>query len=592
MEGFSEPEWAQDGDRERILQGRGEPGGRGAVEFHPTAATVDGVYSLGDGIVVRPMRPPLSRLSILAATALATFAAGAQDNVRLPDLGSSANALISPREADEYGAMMLRQMHALDLTVDDALVDQYINDLGYRLVASSDRPKDHFSFFIVKDTQINAFAAPGGYIGVNAGLINITSSESELAGVIAHEIGHITQNHLYRAFEDSKKNAPLMALVLLGAIAAGAGGGAGDAAPAVLMGGQGLLMQRQINFTRKDEIEADRVGIQTLANAGYDPEAMAEFFGRMQDTLRVGEGEEALPALLQTHPVTLARISDAKARARVIEEKQANKPRLSTLDKATWEKSTAPVLFVKDPTALVSPGGKVAPESTGDTYALMRERVRVLSGDAQRLTSYYATNLKRKDFDTAANRYGYALALLRTGHGAQAVDQLQPLLASQPGNVILRLGLADAYENAGRHGDAMAIYKALHENSPRNRAVALGYARALADSGRAEDARAASAMLRPMLDDSDDPEIFRTFARASERSGDTIRAAEAYADSAYLSGRPFDAMEQLRRLLKRDDLDYYQRSRIQARISDLTPLLLELRKRRITTDDNPDGRSQ
>ncbi len=135
--------------------------------------------------------------------------------------------------------MMLRQMHALDLTVDDALVDQYINDLGYRLVASSDRPKDHFSFFIVKDTQINAFAAPGGYIGVNAGLINITSSESELAGVIAHEIGHITQNHLYRAFEDSKKNAPLMALVLLGAIAAGAGGGAGDAAPAVLMGGQG-----------------------------------------------------------------------------------------------------------------------------------------------------------------------------------------------------------------------------------------------------------------------------------------------------------------------------------------------------------------
>jgi predicted Zn-dependent protease len=538
------------------------------------------------------MRQPFPRLLVIAAATLATFAAGAQDNVRLPDLGSSASALISPREADEYGAMMLRQMHALDMTVDDALLDQYINDLGYRLVAASDRPKDHFSFFIVKDTQINAFAAPGGYIGVNAGLINITSSESELASVMAHEIGHITQNHLYRAFEDSKKNAPLMALVLLGAIAAGAGGGGGDAAPAVLMGGQGLLMQRQINFTRKDEIEADRVGIQTLANSGYDPSAMAEFFGRMQDTLRVGEGEEALPALLQTHPVTLARISDAKARARVLEEQQAKKPRQPTLDKATWEKSTAPVLYVKDPTALVGAPGKVAPDSVGDTYALMRERVRVLSGDAQRLSAYYATNLKRKDFDTAANRYGYALTLLRTGHGAQAAEQLQPLLASQPGNVIVRLTLADAYEDAGRHGDAMAIYKALHDNSPRNRAVALGYARALTDSGRADDARAASTLLRPMLDDSEDPEIFRTFARASERSGDTVRAAEAYADSAYLAGRPFDAMEQLRRLLKRDDLDYYQRSRIQARISDLTPLLLELRKRRVTTDDNPDGRSQ
>jgi predicted Zn-dependent protease len=538
------------------------------------------------------MRPPFSRLALVAAATLATFAAGAQDAVRLPDLGSSANALISPREADQYGAMMLRQMHALDLTVDDALLDQYINDLGYRLVASSDRPKDHFSFFIVRDNQINAFAAPGGYIGVNAGLIDITSSESELAGVIAHEIGHITQNHLYRTFEDSKKNAPLMALVLLGAIAAGAGGGAGDAAPAVLMGGQGLLLQRQINFTRKDEVEADRVGIQTLANAGYDPNAMAGFFGRMQDTMRVGEGEEALPALLQTHPVTLARISDAKARARVLEERQANKPRLPTIDKATWEKSTAPVLFVKDPTTLVTPGAKAPKDSVGDTYALMRERVRVLSGDARKLASYYATNLKRKDFDTAANRYGYALALIRTDQGAQAVNQLQPLLASQPGNVVIRLAMADAYEDAGRHGDATAIYKALHDNSPRNRAVALGYAKALANSGRAEDSRAAAAMLRPMLDDSDDPEIYRTFARASERSGDTVRAAEAYADSAYLSGRPFDAMEQLHRLLKRDDLDYYQRSRIQARISDLTPLLLELRKRRVTTDDNPDGRSQ
>jgi predicted Zn-dependent protease len=538
------------------------------------------------------MRKPLPRLALLAASTLATFAVGAQENVRLPDLGSSAAGLLSPREANEYGAQMLRQMHTLNLTVDDALVDQYINDLGFRLVAASDRPKDHFQFFIVNDSQINAFAAPGGYIGVNAGLIDITTSESELAGVIAHEIGHITQNHLYRAFEDSKKNAPLMALVLLGAIAAGAGGGAGDAAPAVLMGGQGLIMQRQINFTRKDEIEADRVGILTLANAGYDPEAMAEFFGRMQDTLRVGEDEEAAPSLLLTHPVTLERISDAKARARVIDERNANKPRQPTLDKAAWEKSTAPVLYVKDNTLLAPDRGKIVPDSAGDTYALMRERIRVLSGDARKLADIYATNLKRKDLDTAANRYGYAIALIRSGRGMDAVAQIQPLLVSQPASVVLRLGLADAYVEAGRHGDAMAIYKTLHANSPRNGAVTLGYARALTDTGRADECRVAATLLKPMLDDSDDPEIFRTFARASERSGDSVRAAEAYADSAYLAGRPFDAMEQLRRLLKRDDLDYYQRSRIQARISDLTPLLLELRKKRVTTDDNPDGRSQ
>jgi beta-barrel assembly-enhancing protease len=536
------------------------------------------------------MRLPFPRLLLLAASTAATFVAGAQDAVRLPDLGSSANALISPREADDYGAQMLRQMHALDMTLDDALLDQYINDLGFRLVATSERPKDHFRFFIVRDTQINAFAAPGGYIGVNAGLINITQSESELAGVIAHEIGHITQNHLYRAFEASKKDAPLLALVLLGAIAAGSAGG--DAAAGVLMGGQGMLLQRQINFTRKDEIEADRTGIQTLANSGFDPEAMADFFGRMQDTLRVGEGEEALPALLQTHPVTLDRISDARARARVLEARIKDRPKLPTLDKASWEKSTAPVLYVKDPTTLVSTGTAAAKDSAADTYALMRERVRVLSGDAGKLASYYATNLKHKEFDTAANHYGYAVALIRSNRGGQAVEQLQPLLAQQPSSVVLRLAMADAYLDAGRAGDAMAIYKALHENSPRNVAVTLGYAKALATTGTVDNARVAAGLLRPMLDNSEDPEIFRTYAQASDRAGDGVHAAEAYANAAYLAGRPFDAMEQLRRLLKRDDLDFYQRSRIQSQIADLTPLLMELKKRRVATDDNPDGRTQ
>jgi predicted Zn-dependent protease len=248
-----------------------------------------------------PRRPTARLLTALIAASLA-FSATAQDDVRLPDLGSSANALILPQEAQNYGASMLRQMRALDMVVDDPLLDDYISDLGHRLGASSDKPKEHFAFFIVKDPEINAFAAPGGYIAVNSGLITITRDESELAGVIAHEIGHITQNHLERAFEDSKKDAPLMALVLLGAIAAGASSHSGDAPMAVLAGGQGLLAQKSINFTRKDEIEADRVGIQTLARAGFDPNAMADFFQRMQDVLSAGAGGRDVPALLQTHP--------------------------------------------------------------------------------------------------------------------------------------------------------------------------------------------------------------------------------------------------------------------------------------------------
>ena len=538
-------------------------------------------------MAMTPSRP-IARLLTALITACFAFSAGAQDDVRLPDLGSSANALISPQEAKDYGASMLRQMRALNMVVDDPLLDDYINDLGHRLGASSDKPKDHFAFFIVKDPEINAFAAPGGYIAVNSGLITIARNESELAGVIAHEIGHITQNHLQRAFEASKKDAPLMALVLLGAIAAGAGSHSGDAPMAVLAGGQGLLAQKSINFTRKDEIEADRAGIQTLAKAGFDPNAMADFFQRMQDVMSTGAGGEDVPALLQTHPVTTMRISDAKARAGALIAAQKLRPSAS-LGAQQWARTTAPMAFVKDPATLLD-----SPEpSPIDTFALMRERVRVLAGDATRESSYYGSNLQtRHDFDTPANHYGYALALTRSGRGALAVAQLQPLLHTSPDNLIIKLALADAELQAGQRAPALEIYKALNAQSPRNRAVALAYAQALTAGGNKSQASLASSLLRPLLDDASEPEIYSTYARANDKAGDSVRAGEAYADASYYSGRPFDAMEQLKRLLKRSDLDYYARARIEARITELTPLVLELRKRKVQTADNPDGRQQ
>ncbi len=528
------------------------------------------------------------RFLAAALAASLAFAAGAQDNVRLPDLGSSANALISPQEARDYGASMLRQMRALGMVVDDPLLDDYINDLGFHLAAASAKPRDHFQFFVVKDNQINAFAAPGGYIAVNSGLIAITRDEDELAGVIAHEIGHITQSHLQRAFEASKKDAPLMALVLLGAIAAGAGNKSGDAPMAVLAGGQGLLAQKQINFTRKDEIEADRAGIQTLANAGFNPDAMADFFQHMEDVLSAGAGGQA-PSFLQDHPVTSDRIADAKARAGALIAAQKLRPSGSTLSKSQWEQITAPTPFVRAPIAL----GKAAADPNGlSTYALMRERARVLAGDAVRLTSYYRTNLKNQPaFDTPANHYGYALALTRSGNGAGAIAQLEPLLTAHRGSLIVTLALADAKRQAGQRDAALALYHELSLRSPRNKAVALAYANALTEHGDKTQATTAADLIRPLLDASDQPELYEAYARASEKAGDSERAGEAFADASYYAGRPFDAMEQLQRLLKRDDLSYYARARIQARIAELTPLVLELRKRKIATPDNPSTRT-
>jgi predicted Zn-dependent protease len=223
----------------------------------------------------------------------------------------------------------------------------------------------------------------------------------------------------------------------------------------------------------------------------------------------------------------------------------------------------------------------------------MRERTRVLADDAPKVALYYAANLKDQyGFDTPATRYGYALALTRSSRGAQAIEQLQPLLQSYSGNLILKLAMADARLQAGQRAAALAMYEALTTQSPHNRAVALAYADALVVKGDKAQATQAANLLRPLLDNADEPEIFSAYARASEKAGDSVRAQEAFADASYYAGRPFDAMEQLRRLLKRPDLDYYARVRIQSRITQLTPLVMELHKRRISTDDNPDGQQQ
>ncbi len=532
----------------------------------------------------------------LLGTCLVLGAPGTRGQVRLPDLGGSAQTVLSPQEAKQYGASMLHQMRAMHMVLDDPLVHDYLNDVGYRLVAHSDDPSQKFTFFVVDTPVINAFAAPGGYIGVNAGLIDLTRSEDELAAVMAHEIGHITQHHLERAFEASRKDAPLMALVLLGAIAASAADnsrgypvgydgysqGGSDAAMGVLAAGMGLIQQRKINFTRKDEIEADRTGMHTLVSAGYNPEAMASFFKRMQTTL--GSNDD-IPALLKTHPVTLARIADAKARARMLEDDDHAK--VPPISRKQWEKITAPIRYVSNPGELLSsPGDKGAGL---ELYALMRERVRVLGQDASKAVDYYHRRWNHPGFDTPANRYGYALALTRDQQAGKALAQLAPLVAAHPASLPLQLAKADALYHDGRKTDALALYARLNAATPHDRAIVLAYAEALIHDKSKAHARKAAELVKPLLDDADEPQIFRTYARASEIAGNKVDAGEAWANASYLSGRPFDAMEQLKRLLDRKDLNYYQRARIQADVNQLRPILLELQKRHIDTKDRDQG---
>jgi predicted Zn-dependent protease len=527
------------------------------------------------------LRSCLIALVSLVATGLAS---ARESNVRLPDIGSSAAAIMSPQEARRYGASMLHEMRSLSMVLDDPLLADYISTLGYRLVAHSDKPEPTYTFFIVRDSGINAFAAPGGYIGMNAGLITTAESEDEVAAVLAHEIAHISQNHLLRAFEDSKKASLPIALAMIGAMIAGAGA-SGDGAEAALMTGTSLIQQRQINFTRKDEIEADRVGIQTLVRANFDAQAMAGFFARMERTLRGGGGDGKVPDLLRTHPVTTDRISDAKARAEGVEKRIETDVELPKLGSGNLAYLPAPREDEFRP-ARRAPTAAPAErsESRSLMFLLMRERARVLASDQPSATQiYYASNIKnRPGFDTPANRYGNALALIRTGRPGEAREILAALAESAPSNLPYQIALGQAEAQSGRRNDALTRYEKLVANSPGSNAIALSFAQTLIEDGQVSSARRAQELLRPILaTEIDDPEPYRVFARASDLAGDKVRAAEAYADVALLNGRLEDALNQLKALTRRDDLDYYQRARIDARIAEVTPIVLELRHRGI-----------
>lgn len=531
----------------------------------------------------------LKWLPMLMTAAIAGLAGAQETGVRLPDIGNSAATAVSPTEMKEYGASMLHEMRAYNMVLDDPLVGDYLHSLGYRLVSVSDRPDLEFTFFVVRSNEINAFAAPGGYIGVNIGLINAMHTEDELAAVIAHEIAHVTQSHLLRAFEDSRKTSLPIALAMIGALVATAGR-SDDAAQAVLMSGVSLMQQRAINFTRYDEIEADRVGIQSLARAGYEPLAMAETFATMQRVMRVNGVD--IPEFLRSHPVDVNRIADAKARAVKLDE-VANVARTPVSPNSlnpigVGLPNTDLTLDLSLPTGPKAKPASIASTSS-TTFELMRERARTLNADSPNaIVRYYADELKRNpDSDTSANRYGYALALVRARQPDKAVAEYAKLLAEFPGNSVFQLGMADAEDQAGKRTTAFARYEKLSANYPGNRAITLAFTDALLSRNDAESAQRAQDLLRPLLARyNEDPDLQRSFARANELSGDKVRAAEAYAEWAFLNGRAEDALNQLKTLSSKQELTYYQRARVDSRITAMTPIVLDLRKREGRSEDD------
>lgn len=479
-------------------------------------------------------------LKALVATwllGLSVVPVGAETAPDLPDLGDSSARILSSDKEREYSDGLLRALRNYDVVVEDAELVEYLETLSFRLVQATGRTDTTFHFMLVDVPVVNAFASPGGVVVAFSGLVLAADNESELAAVLAHEIAHVTQRHIARAMENSVEDA---LPILLGTLAlAVAASGQGDGSQAALVSGMALLQQRQINFTRANESEADRIGIQTLAKAGFDPSGMAAFFAKLGAIYR-SQGED-FPEYLRTHPVTATRIAEAKARA---------------------------------------DGFRDGTQQTSTEFALMRERVRVLtSRDLSALARFYHDNKRARELDPRALSYGLALAQMRTGAFQDARKALEGLAKSDPGRLSYQLALAEADRFERQFDAADRRYQALLAERPGHRVISIAYARSQIERDGAEAGRRAVEVLRPLMTRyAEDPQIQELYARANQNAGFEVRAAEAYAQAYFLRGKFEDAMRQLEQTARRADLDYYERARIDAQVAEWRPIVLRERR--------------
>jgi predicted Zn-dependent protease len=465
---------------------------------------------------------------LIAAVSLSSIAQTGR--VNLPELGNSASNVLSNAEEREYAEGLIRQMRAYELLIEDPLINDFFSDMGFNLVSRSDQPEAAFSFVVLDQEVINAFAAPGGVIALHSGLILLADTQDEVAGVLSHEIAHITQLHMYRAFEKGKTMNVIAMLAMLGLILAS--GGDGQVVTGAVMGAQAAAAQAQINFTRHNEVEADRVGIRTLAAAGYDPQGMADFFSRMGQTSRAnGEGP---PEFLRTHPVSVNRIAEAESRIQNLPPVEA---------------------------------------AEGQQFYIVQARLRaLLEKDPNKAIKHFKTELEKPLTDARknGNLYGLAIARQRNAEYDKAGAILSDLLEKEPSRLAFQLQMADLHLKSGQHEQAISALSDLYQSFPGNKAIALEYGRALLEQNKPELAETASVVLRQQLvKGENDPALYALYAQAANIAGDEVRSTEAIAESYYQRGGTEEAITQLERLARQSDLDYYQRARVSARLMEL-----------------------
>ncbi|NDU90786.1 M48 family metalloprotease [Ferrovum myxofaciens] len=444
----------------------------------------------------------------------------------LPDLGDSSSMTLSSKDEMALGRQVMQEIRADPAYFNDPESVDFVSSVGHRLLAVSDDLGDqhHFEFFILEDPTLNAFALPGGFIGVHTALIEAADNESELASVLAHEISHVTQHHIARAMEDQNKNLPLSLAAMAAAILAARS--SPDGAMGGVVGAQAGMVQAQLNFSRGNEREADRLGIRRLLKTDYDPRAMATFFTKLG---RYGRFYEGAPAFLQTHPLTTERLAEIQDRLQNVPYRQ-----------------------VQD----------------GPDFALIKARIQALVGTPHEALESFQNH----DYDIHRSEdvpllYGKAVALWRSRAYGEAQSLLEQVRAVSPPNALFDSLRAQITLDSGHVHQAILQFQHGLQRFPDERALNYGYITALLTAGLPE--QALKIINERISLTSSDEQLYEFQSQAYSALNQQMMSHEALAHAYLLLDNPSAAMDQLQIALGAGDGNFYQKSQVEATMREI-----------------------
>lgn len=465
---------------------------------------------------MKKLHPPLLALALLLAAPVPAY--------ELPSLGDSSSSIVSLEQEHRLGRAWLSILRGQVRQLSDPLLKDYVERSVYKLAETSQLQERRLEFVILASPQLNAFAAPGGIIGVNGGLLLHAQTEAEYASVMAHELAHLSQRHFARGLEAQKRlQVPMLAGMLAGVVAAAAG--AGDLGIAAITASQAAAFQEQQRFSRQNEQEADRLGIQNLIRAGYDPMAMPAMFERL---LRQYRYDRMPPEFLMTHPVTESRVADTRNRAEQLLKRSTSPGRTDSL-----------------------------------TYQLLRSRLQLTFEDTPGMALKRFRAEVEQDPASEPARYGLGLALIRARQFDEARQTLDTLAAAAPDNLFYTLALIDldiSRQQLDKAGQKLEQALQSHPSSYPLRA-----ARADLLSRQQRHSEAEQQLEQLLKERPNDPDLWYDLAEVRGQVNNIIGLHQARAEFFARVGDYGQAIEQLGHAKRRASNNYPLAARIDAR---------------------------